>query len=238
MYNKGFILAVIVLFIGVSFQPIIAEETIAVEKTSDYENVGFEEAKEYLFQTLVDISINTEVKGFLYEHKKDLLINDYDCKNAIQKILFQKPKLLNSMLLTRPKMTYEYLETNFNRGLEIFNIIGGEESLKIVESVDITDSELFNELKDIILNDEELSSKVSVLEEMNNNLKSNLDSWKYPIICYILCMTFLPYFLIEQFFLDLYLEFYKPLFLFIFYFYSFLGYLIRAPIIFLMMLSC
>ena len=121
---KTLAVVIIVLFIGVCFQPIIAEETVSVEKESDYENWGFEEAKEYLFQTIIDIFNNPKVKVFLNEYKHDLFTNDYNCKNAVKKILLQKPKLLKSMFFTKTKMIYEYLETNYNRGLELINILG------------------------------------------------------------------------------------------------------------------
>jgi len=192
--KKGLAFAVVLLFIGVSFQSIIAEKTISVEKESDYNNVDFEQAKEYLFQIIIDISNNPEVKQFLNEHKHDLITrdnNNYEYKNVIQKICSQNPKLLKSILFNKPKMTYEYLETNYNKGLELYNILWEEESLKIVESVKIANPELFNELKVIISNDKELSIKISNLKEMNNNIKSNLDLWAFPIICSILFILIL-----------------------------------------------
>jgi len=189
--KKGLVIAVICLFIGVSFQPIIAENTIAVEKESDYNNVDIEQAKEYLFQTLIDISNNSEVKEFLNVHKQNLITNDYDCKNAVQKILSQKPKLLKSILFTKPEMTYEYLETNYNKGLELYNILGEEETSKIAKSVK-TNSELFNKLKNIIVNDKELSDKISNLEKINIDVKSNWKFWNFTIICGILYIIILP----------------------------------------------
>jgi lipopolysaccharide export LptBFGC system permease protein LptF len=194
LIKKGLVFAVILLFIGVSFQPIIAEKTISIEKESNNDNVSFEEAKEYLFQTIVDISNNPEVKQFMNEHKHILIPknnNNYDCKNAIQKIYMQNPRLLKSILFTKPKMTYKYLETNYKKGLEIIDILGEEESLDIVESVNVTNPELFKELKIIIENDKVLSNRISVLEEMNNNLEYNLDFWDNPIICSILLITYI-----------------------------------------------
>jgi len=185
---KSLALGVVALFICVGYQPIIAEKTISVDKTSDYKNVDFEQAKAYLFQTLIDISNNPEVKQFMDEHKHILIPrnnNNYDCKNTIQKIYMQNPRLLKSILFTRPKMTSEYLETNYNKSLEIVDILGKEESLKLVNSVK-TNKDLIYELKNIIANDEDLSNRVSVLKEMNNNVKSNMDFSDFPVICGIL----------------------------------------------------
>ena len=212
---KTLALGIVALFICVSYQPIIAEKTVSVEKTSDYNNVDFEQAKEYLFRTLVDISNNPEVKAFLNQHKRDLIINNnnnYDCRNAIQKIHKQNPRLLKSIIFTKPKMTYEYLEKNFNKGLEIVDILGEEESLKIAESVKISNPELFNELKNIIANDEELSNKISVLKEMNNNLEYKLGFWDHPIICSLLAIYGLPAaILLYLFFILFFLWFFSDL---------------------------
>lgn len=171
---KTLAIGIIFLFIGVGIQPIIAEKTVSVEKTLDTENVNFEQAKEYLFQTIIEISNNPKVKEFLNENKKDLITinnNDYDRRNAIQKIYSQNPRLLKSILFTKPKMTYEYLDKSYNKGIELINFLGEEESLDIVESVKINNPELLNELKNIIVNDIGLSNKIITLREMNEELE-------------------------------------------------------------------
>jgi len=200
---KIFAFGIVVLFIDVSFQPIIAEKIVLDEKEFEYNNVDFEEAKEYLFQTLIDISNNPEVKQFLNEPKNSLISrnnNNYDCKNTIQKIYSHNPKLLKSIFFTRPKMTYDYLEKNYKKGLKIVEILGLEETSNMMESVKISNKEFFSELKNIIANDEELSNRVSVLEEMNNNLISNLDFKDHPIICALLMLTCVPIFILLLFF--------------------------------------
>jgi len=193
MYKKGLAISIIVLFIGVSFQPIIAENTISVVKESN-SNVDFEDAKEYLFQIIIDISINPDVKNLFEQLKYDqkIFTSDYDYKSAFLQILFKKPRLLKSILFTRPKMTCEYLETNYNKGLEIIDILGIEETSKMMESVKITNPDLFNEFKIIIENDKDLSNRISVLEEVNNNLKSNLGFQNNSTICNILYIIFIP----------------------------------------------
>jgi hypothetical protein len=200
---KPLALGIVALFICVSYQPIIAEKTISVEKTSDYNNVDFEQAKEYLFQTIIDISNNPEVKAFLNQHKRDLIINNnnnYDCRNAIQIIHKQNPRLLKSIIFTKPKMTYEYLEKNFNKGLEIVDILGEEESLKIAESVKIANPELLNELNNIIKNDKELSNRILTLEIMNNDLKLEPPFMTHPIICAFMILMCIPIFILLLFF--------------------------------------
>ena len=196
---KSFTLGIVVIFICVSFQPIIAEKTVSLKKESNNDNVDFEKVKEYLFQTLIDILNNPEVKQFLNEHKHDLITrnNNYDCKNAIQKISSQNPKLLKSIFITKPKMTYEYLETNYNRGLELYNILGEEESLKMIESIYVANPELFNELKDIIVNDKELYNRITTLGEMNEVLEP-IPPFLRPI-CWILFISYLPSYFVVVF---------------------------------------
>jgi len=201
---KTLALGIVVLFISINYQPIIAEKTISVEKTSENESYDFEEAKEYLFQTIIDISNNPEVKEFLNEHKHDLIINNnnnYDCKNAIKKICSKNPKLLKSILFTKPEMTFEYLEKNYNRGLEIVDILGEEESLKIVESVK-TNPEFFVELKNIILNNKYLSDRITTIREINNELKSY--SIFKPIFCFINFLLILHFAIRIIIFINLY----------------------------------
>ena len=56
MYKKGLAIAIIVLFIGVSFQPIIAKDTISLVKKSD--------TKE-LLETILDIANNPEIQNII-----------------------------------------------------------------------------------------------------------------------------------------------------------------------------
>ena len=208
MKKKWLAVGIILLFIGVSFQPIIAEKTkiISVENESSYANVDFDEAKEYLFQTLIAISNNQNVKELLKQNNHKAFNSDYDYKDVFLQILFKKPRLLKSMLFTKPKMTYEYLETNYNRGLELYNILGKEESLKIIESVKIVNPEFFNELNNIILNDKELYDKILTLGEINEILKSISYNMSICIILFICFLTSailgsiicLPYFIFKE----------------------------------------
>ena len=64
--KKGLVVTVILLFIGVSFQPIIAKDTISPVKKSD--------TKE-LLETIKDIAGNEEIQKVIqkYENKKSLL---------------------------------------------------------------------------------------------------------------------------------------------------------------------
>jgi len=240
--KKGLIIAVICMFIIISFQPIIAENTISVEKESDYNNADLEETKEYLFQTLIDIANNPNIKTFLNENKHNLITNDYDCKNAIQKIWLEKPKLLRSILFIKPEMTYEYLKTNYNNGMELNNILLEEESLKIIKSVKINNPVFFYDLKNIIMDDKELHYRITILEKMNNKLKSNQHFSEFPIICEILFIILIPLVIVGKLLLTLTnwaLAHSKPLLASISYFITDLILLIGIPIsILILLLNC
>jgi hypothetical protein len=176
---KTLALGIIVLFIGVAIQPGISTNTFQEEKTDV-------DAKDYLFQTLIAISNNPDVKDLLKQNNQRLFTFDHNYKDIFLQLLFKKPRLLKSMLFTKPKMTYEYLDKSYNNGVELINILGEEESLKILESIKITNPDLLNELNNIIKNNKELSNRMSTLEIMNNEIKPDAPLELYPVFCFIL----------------------------------------------------
>ena len=199
---KTLALGVVVLFISVSFQPIIAEKTISVEKTSDYNNVDFEQAKEYLFQTIIDISNNPDVKNLFeqlkYDHK--IFTSDYDYKSVFSQLFLKKPSLLLSILFTKPSITYDYLDKSYNRGIKCVNILGEKQALEMTGSIKISNPDLMNEFNNIIKNDKELSNRILTLEVMNNNLKLDSPFLLYPILCAYGIIMFIPSFILLIFF--------------------------------------
>ena len=67
LIKKGLVFAVILLFIGVSFQPVLAKDTISLERKSNTMQV--------LFETIHDIANNKEFQDIIkkYEGKRNLL---------------------------------------------------------------------------------------------------------------------------------------------------------------------
>jgi hypothetical protein len=192
--KKGLVIAVIFLFIAVSFQPIIAEKTVFIEEESDYKNWSFDEAKDYLFQTIIGIANNPDVKNFFEQLKcnQKIFTSNYDYKSVFSQLFLKKPTLLLSILFTKPSITYEYLDKTYNRGIKSVNILGEKQVLEMTGSIKISNPDLMDELNKIIKNDKELSNRISTLGIINNNLKSNLDFWDNPIICSILIICYLP----------------------------------------------
>ena len=191
LLRKGLVVGIIVLFIGVGVYPAFAVEPISftnITQDNEIESLEDVEPKEYLFQTIIDIANNPDVKD-LFEQIEDGWINnnpisfDFDSRGVFRKLLFNKPSLVFSMLFTKPSMTHKYLNFAYNEGIEITNILGEEEVLEIVESVEITNPEFFVELNNTIMNHEELSNRISTLAEMN---KDN------DTICFILYLLLTP----------------------------------------------
>jgi len=171
--GKTLAVAVIILFLGLAIQPSVAVQTDTEIKI---------EPKDYLFQTILDIANNLEIKNLLAKYDNVLFKVDID-KSVYRKILLRNPRLLFNTLFTKSSMSLEYLNECYNKGIEITNIIGDDESLEIIENAEVTDRKLFDEFNNIITKDEELSSRLATLKEMNNAL--NLD-WGFPIFCSIL----------------------------------------------------
>ena len=184
-FKKGLIVGIIVLFIGVSVQPGMGTEI------PDKIEV---EPKDYLFQTIIDISNNPDVRDLVEQVKNNdkVFKCDYNFVNVYLKLLLRNPRELFSMLFTKPSMTYEYLDLIYTKGFELLNVIGENEALEIIDSVESTNPDFFNEFNYIVMNDEELSYRISILNEMNEELNTNPPLKIYPIICAILLISTIP----------------------------------------------
>jgi len=173
--RKSLVAGIIILFIGVAFHPSLA----TIQPEVDVE------PKDYLFQTIIDIANNPNVKELLEQHKNDLLKVDID-KGILYKIFFKNPKLLFNLLSNKPSLSLEYLNTCYDRGIEIIDIFGEDNTLEIIDSIEFTDIRVLNELNNIIMNNEELSERITILEELNDETYSDLPFGFNPIICTVL----------------------------------------------------
>jgi hypothetical protein len=191
-FRKAFIVGTIFLFIGIGIQPAFAVEPVISSNVNKEENIN---PKEFLFQTIIDIANNAEVNELLKQVKNEccnpirLTFNDVGIH---KKLLYNIPKLLIPMFLIKPHLTINYLDFIYNRGCKITNIVRDEKVNEIVKPVEVTNPEFFNELNYIIMNNEELSNRISILKEMNNELITDSSSEDNPIICSILGLIFWP----------------------------------------------
>jgi len=175
LLDKTLVIGVIVLLVGVSVYPAIANEPISTVNVSKDEEIGH---KEYLFQTIIDICNNPNVKELFSKYNNDIIDSEYNSIRLFFKILFKKPKLLFSIFFCKPEITYKSLESIYSQGVELINVLGKNEVIKIIESVEITNTEFFNEFNNTIMNDEALFNRITTLKEMNEGLKFGTSSEK------------------------------------------------------------
>jgi hypothetical protein len=189
---KTLVVAVIVLFLGVGIQPAIAtvnpkEEIIDVEQ------------KDYLFQTIIDIANNPDVKELLEQYKYDLFMVDVD-RSIIRKTFFRNPRAIISSVFMKPSMSIEYLNFAYENGVKIINILGEDHVYKIVESIEVTNPQIFDDISNIISNDESLSNYIEILKNINKELNQNPPLFILPVTCGIFMALFLFIFAINNIF--------------------------------------
>jgi len=210
--NKNILICIgiTILFLGLAIQPSVATVQPRIEKEIQTEEKIIDiEPKNYLFQTIIDIANNPEVKNLLEQHHNELFNVNID-RSVYRKLLLRNPRLFSSLLFTKPSMTHEYLDKCYNKGIEIVKILGEDKALELIESIEVSDTEVFDELNNIIFKDEKLSDKLSTLKEMNNELNSDMG---YPIICYLLFIPALAFAFIWAFLIMIYviLNYYLPI---------------------------
>jgi len=178
---KELTIGVILLFIGLAIQPSIA--TIQPKEIDI-------EPKDYLFQTIIDIANNPDVKKLFEQNDNGLFKVDID-RNIYRKIFFRYPRLFSSLIFSKQIMSLEYFDEYYNKGIGITNLIGEDKVLEIMESIDIVDTQFFNELNNIIKNDEKLYPKLETLKEMNKKIKPETPYENNPIVCVFLAVLFI-----------------------------------------------
>ena len=177
--KKVIVIGVITLFIVVGFQSAFAVEPnkSSADDTQVEEDI---EPKDYLFETIIEIINNPDIKELIEEYSYNIFKIDYNFKGIYLQILFNNPKLLFSLISPKPKVTYDNLNSAYDDGCEVVDIIGWDKSLEVIKSVKFSNPDIVDEFHNIILDDEELSNRISILEELNE------EDWDdTPIICAI-----------------------------------------------------
>jgi len=166
-------IGIFLLFIGIAVQPVIANALLDEEINEEVEEHLFqsfedidEEAKEYLFQTIIDIANNPDVKDILTRNNHNKFISNYDFKGLYSKLLVKNPENFASMVVTKPSTTNDYLDKLFNIGVDMINILGEEQVYEIMDTIMISNTEVYDEVKNIICNDEELSNRIDILFDL------------------------------------------------------------------------
>jgi hypothetical protein len=190
------VFGITILFLGVTVQPAIA----TVEPKERLLDI---EPKDYLFQTLIDIANNPEVKELLDQYENDLFNVDID-RNVYRKLLMRNPRLMFNTLFTKLSMSVEYLNKCYSGGINLIKVIGEDHTLEIIESVEFKNPETFEKIDDIINDNSELKVKAEILVELNKNLKSDSPYQYNPVICIILEILFAPVILARIFLLSVF----------------------------------
>jgi len=172
------VVGITILFLGIAVQPSIA----TVQQEEEIIDIL---PKDYLFQTIIEIANNPDVKSLLEQSNYDLFKVDID-RNVYRKLLLRNPRLFFNMLFTKPSINYEYLDKCYNRGIEITNILGEDKVFEMIESIEIIDTQLFDKINNIVMSNGELSGRFAILEEMNKELKPDMPFIGKLILCSIL----------------------------------------------------
>jgi len=179
LIKNSLVFGIIILLFGLAVQP----GTATVQP-----NEKEIKPKELLFQTIIDIANNQEVKNLLEQEKHNGFFLDfnYNLRNLYRQLLFKDPHLLRTVIFSKPTITHEYLNFAFNKGCEMINLIGEDIALEIIESITVTNPNFSSKLSNIIKNNDEINDKILEIKAMNQKLNPTLPFEGYPIICIIL----------------------------------------------------
>jgi len=194
--KKLLVVGVIVLFLGLAIAPSInanVNKTL-VDLTQNKETPVLEDIapKEYLFETIIEIANNPDIKKLSSHYNQNLFTCDFDNKGVLKQLFFKNFQLLFSMLFKKPSLTYDYLESIYNKGTELAGLFTEDDIAEMIESLSVINPEILVKSNNIIRNDEVLSKKISTLKEMNKDIKPNQLPWNFTIICTILAIIIVP----------------------------------------------
>jgi hypothetical protein len=186
---KSTVIVITLLFIGLAFQPIVSTNEL---------KKGQMEPNNYLYDTIINIvntpEINELLNQIVNEWKNDnyYMKWDFDSKIVFKNLLLKKPNLLMSIVFSESSVTNDYLESSYKKGCEAIKILGEKNALDIIESVEITNPDILDELDNFIMNNEELYDRITTLEELNENSES-LPFRNYSVICKTLLILYYVY---------------------------------------------
>jgi hypothetical protein len=187
-FNKMLVIGTIILFLGVGVQPAIAT-------VQSKEEIIFDKSKDFLFQTIIDIANNPDVISLLEQYDNNFV--DVEVERSVYwKILLRNPFIFFNLLLTKPTNTHRYLNKCFRMGNEITNILGEDKTLDIIESVVVTDKDIYYELDKVIKKDEILSEKLDSLRKINKEVYSVSPTLDSPLLHIYIIIILLILFII------------------------------------------
>ena len=183
--KNGLAVGVILLFIGIAVQPCVA--TVKSEKEINVE------PKDFLFQTIIDIANNLDVKELFEQYKNEFLKVDID-QSIYLKIFFRNPRIFLNMIFTKPSIKFDYLDKRYNAGLEILNIIREDKIFELIKSIELSKPKVLDRFLNIVINNKDIYDKIIKLNEYNV---------KKEAICFILFMIIIPSFSLMVLFVEI-----------------------------------
>lgn len=179
LINNALVFGIIILFFGLAVQP-----GTAIVQTEKIES----ESKDFLFKTIIEIVNHREIKNLFEQEMKNGFFLDfnYNLRSVYRKLLLKDPNLLIQSIFTKPTVTCEYLDTAYNQGCDLINVIGEDKALEIIESITVTNPNISNKLSYILKNNEEINEKITEIKAINQQLNPSLPFEGYPIICVVL----------------------------------------------------
>ena len=186
---KSIVIVITLLFIGLAFQPMVSTNELKKEQM---------EPNDFLFDTIINIANKPEINELLnqivqeWKNGNSYITWDFDSKVIFKNLILKKPKLLVSLLFTEPSVTHDYLESSYIKGCEITSALGEKNVIDTVDSVEITNPEILDELNNLVINDEELSARITTLEQLNENSES-VPFRNYTTICKVLLILYYVY---------------------------------------------
>jgi len=176
MNNKillGSIIAVVILTL-VSFSSVVGYSSVESnpDNTIITDEWDFEYCKDYLFETLVEISNNEDVNDLINNNNQNLFPT-----NSNHRTFFPLRKNTN-------ELSVEHLDFLYNIGIKLIDRLGEDKFAEIMETVSIDKPDFTDELDKIIMGDSELVERISTLNKMNGEEITDFED--NPIICSII----------------------------------------------------
>ena len=146
MIKKSITFSIILLFIGVS-----VSSAINIQNVSTKEEYTEKDVRELLFETIVDVVNNPEVKQLVKDNEYQIRIKDGNYQNIIRKILFRSPALLSSIFILRQGITIDSLNKLYDIGLKLYKVLDEDELLQLKNSIEVKSQCDCGEIDDIEL---------------------------------------------------------------------------------------
>ena len=173
----GSIIAVVLLTL-VSFSSVVGYSSVKSnpDNTIITDEWDFEYCKDYLFETLVEISNNEDVKDLTNSNNQNLLPT-----NPNHRLLMPFRRNTNKVSLSVEKLDFLY-----NMGKKLIDRLGEDKVVEIMETRSIDKPDFADELFTTIMGNDDLKERIYTLNKMNSEKISIADFEDTPIICIIL----------------------------------------------------